>query len=96
MKSGIKIICFLMMLLVMPYKVYGFTIEDSNYLTHAKQDLLVLMLAYPEQIIDIEKDSNGFIYVVMKDGKIIEQGNHDTLLAQNGFYANLYNSQFAS
>ena len=36
------------------------------------------------------------IILVMKDGKIIEQGNHDSLLAQNGFYANLYNSQFAS
>ena len=33
--------------------------------------------------------------LVMKDGKIIEQGNHDTLLAQNGFYATLYNSQYA-
>ena len=32
--------------------------------------------------------------LVMKDGKIIEQGNHDTLLAKNGFYATLYNSQF--
>ena len=31
---------------------------------------------------------------MLKDGKIIEQGNHDTLLAQNGFYATLYNSQF--
>jgi len=35
------------------------------------------------------------IILVMKDGNIIEQGNHETLLAQNGFYANLYNSQFA-
>lgn len=34
------------------------------------------------------------IILVMKDGKIIEQGNHETLLAQNGFYTNLYNSQF--
>ena len=66
MKSGIKIICFLMMLLVMPYKVYGFTIEDSNYLTHAKQDLLVLMLAYPEQIIDIEKQSIIFLVFSVK------------------------------
>ena len=31
---------------------------------------------------------------VMKDGDIIEQGNHEELLAMNGFYANLYNSQF--
>lgn len=35
------------------------------------------------------------VILVMKDGNIIEQGNHETLLAQNGFYANLYNSQFA-
>ena len=33
--------------------------------------------------------------LVMKDGNIIEQGNHQTLLSQNGFYAELYNSQFA-
>lgn len=30
----------------------------------------------------------------MKDGTIIEQGNHEELLAQKGFYYNLYNSQF--
>ena len=35
------------------------------------------------------------VILVMKDGKIIEQGNHETLLARNGFYAKLYNSQFA-
>ena len=35
------------------------------------------------------------IILVMKDGNIIEQGNHETLLAQNGFYAKLYASQFA-
>ena len=34
------------------------------------------------------------IILVMKDGRIIEQGDHKTLLAQNGFYAELYNSQF--
>ena len=34
------------------------------------------------------------IILVMKDGKIIEQGTHETLLAQNGFYYKLYNSQF--
>lgn len=33
--------------------------------------------------------------LVMKSGKIIEQGNHEELLEKNGFYANLYNSQFA-
>lgn len=35
------------------------------------------------------------VILVMKDGNIIEQGNHETLLAKDGFYANLYNSQFA-
>lgn len=32
--------------------------------------------------------------LVMKDGDIIEQGNHEELIAKNGFYADLYNSQF--
>lgn len=35
------------------------------------------------------------VILVMKDGHIIEQGDHEELLAKNGFYANLYNSQFA-
>ena len=34
------------------------------------------------------------VILVMKDGRIVEQGNHDELLAQGGFYAKLYNSQF--
>lgn len=38
---------------------------------------------------------NADIILVMKDGHIIEQGNHETLLAKNGFYANLYNSQYS-
>ncbi len=36
------------------------------------------------------------VILVMKDGNIIEQGNHETLLAEKGFYAKLYESQFAS
>ena len=35
------------------------------------------------------------LILVINDGDIVEQGNHEQLLAQNGFYANLYNSQFA-
>ena len=38
---------------------------------------------------------NADLILVMKDGNIIEQGTHDSLMAQNGFYASLYNSQFA-
>ncbi|ERJ74399.1 ABC transporter ATP-binding protein [Streptococcus sobrinus] len=39
---------------------------------------------------------NADLILVMKDGNIIEQGNHQELMTQNGFYADLYNSQFAS
>ena len=39
-------------------------------------------------------DDNKILILVMKDCDIIEQGNHEELLAANGFYANLYNSQF--
>ena len=38
---------------------------------------------------------NADIILVMKDGKIIEQGSHEELLAKKGFYTNLYMSQFA-
>lgn len=38
---------------------------------------------------------NADVILVMKDGHIIEQGNHEELLAKKGFYAELYNSQFA-
>lgn len=38
---------------------------------------------------------NADIILVLKDGNIIEQGNHEQLIAKNGFYAELYNSQFS-
>ncbi|MCD8384207.1 MAG: hypothetical protein LUC39_04525, partial [Clostridiales bacterium] len=37
---------------------------------------------------------NADLILVMRDGDIVEQGNHEELLKQNGFYAELYNSQF--
>ena len=37
---------------------------------------------------------NADMILVMKDGDIIEQGNHDELMEKGGFYADLYNSQF--
>ena len=42
--------------------------------------------------IDVIK--NADVILVMQDGDIIEQGNHEELLAKGGFYAQLYNSQF--
>lgn len=39
---------------------------------------------------------NADLILVMRDGNIVEQGNHESLIALNGFYANLYNSQFAN
>jgi len=38
---------------------------------------------------------NADMILVMKDGNIIEQGNHEELMKKGGFYASLYNSQFA-
>lgn len=37
---------------------------------------------------------NADLILVMKDGNVIEQGDHKTLIAKNGFYADLYISQF--
>jgi ATP-binding cassette subfamily B protein len=39
---------------------------------------------------------NADLILVMKNGNIIEQGNHDELIQKNGVYAELYNSQFDS
>ena len=44
----------------------------------------------PEQIY-----SEADLILVMRDGHIVEQGNHEQLLAKNGFYTQLYQSQFA-
>lgn len=63
-----RIFCFLIIFLVIQFKVYYASIND-DYIRSVKQDLIVLMLAYPEQIIDIEKDDKDFIYIIMKNGK---------------------------
>ena len=39
---------------------------------------------------------NADLILVMKDGDIVEQGNHNELMTVNGIYANLYNTQFSS
>ncbi len=63
-------------------------IQDAmEKLTHGRTSF---MIAHRLSTI---KDAD--IILVMKDGDIIEQGSHDELMAQNGFYTGLYNSQFA-
>ncbi len=38
---------------------------------------------------------NADLIIVMKDGNIVETGNHDSLMARGGLYSEIYNSQFA-
>ena len=52
----------------------------------------ILLSAGHETVADL---ADADVILVMKDGHIIEQGNHEELLAKNGFYAKLYNSQFS-
>ena len=47
------------------------------------------------QLKEIRRQTGADLILVMKDGNIIEQGRHEELLAKKGFYANLYESQFA-
>jgi ATP-binding cassette, subfamily B, multidrug efflux pump len=57
---------------------------------HLMQDRTSFVIAHRLSTV---KDSD--LILVMKDGDIVEQGNHEDLLSQNGFYAGLYKSQFA-
>jgi len=50
--------------------------------------------ALKEAEIALANDEIPIGCVLVKDGQIIEQGNHEELMAQAGFYADLYNSQF--
>ena len=62
--------------------------EEATNVSQGQKQLLTIaraILADPKILI-----------LVMKDGDIVEQGTHEELLARNGFYADLYNSQFES
>ena len=58
--------------------------------------ILILALLLVQAYCDLSlPDYTSDLILVMKDGDIIEQGNHDELMEQQGFYADLYNAQFA-
>ncbi|AGX44790.1 M15 family metallopeptidase [Clostridium saccharobutylicum] len=62
------IICFL---IAFNMPITSKAVEDKNYETEMKQDILVLMLAYPQYIVGVEKKSDDEIYLIMKSGKKI-------------------------
>ena len=84
--------------------------ENDRYATeHPRRRACVMTFGCQQNVADSEKlsgmcEAMGYALVgspedadlilVMRDGHIIEQGSHDGLLAQNGFYAALYHSQF--
>ncbi len=59
--------------------------EDRDYKTEMKQDILILMLSYPQYIVDVEKKSDDEVYIIMKSGKKIiyddkKEKNHEVKL----------------
>lgn len=62
------IICFF---IISNIPIVSKAAEDRDYETEMKQDILVLMLAYPEYIVGVEKNSDDKVYVIMKSGKKI-------------------------
>lgn len=68
-----KICSFIVAFTLLTSKFYNINAyaQDIDYDTTMKQDLLSLFMAYPEDIIDIEKQDNGLVYLVMKSGNKI-------------------------
>lgn len=59
--------------------------EERDYKTEMKQDILILMLSYPQHIVDVEKKSDDEVYIIMKSGKKIiyddkKEKNHEVKL----------------
>ena len=65
-------------------------VRFRNLISSFSKDKIVLLSTHI--VSDVEYIADEIL--VMKDGNIIEQGNHETLLAQKGFYSTLYHSQF--
>ena len=50
-------------------KTYSLTLDDNGYKNNIKRDLLVLMLAYEDEIEDVEVSQDSFVYLILKNGK---------------------------
>ena len=97
----IQLLCIIRVLLVLPsLLILDEATSSIDTRTEQKiQNAFAKMMAGRTSFIVAHRLStiqNADVILVMRDGHIIEQGNHETLLKQNGFYAKLYNSQFAS
>lgn len=61
----------LLSLNLLAYNTYGFIIEDDTYINNTKRDLLVLMLAYKEEIKEIEISKDNYIYLILNNNSKI-------------------------
>lgn len=61
----------LLSLNLLAYNTYGFIIEDDKYINNTKRDLLVLMLAYKEEIKEIEISKDNYIYLILNNNSKI-------------------------
>lgn len=82
-KINVFIACFL---IIFNIPINSKATEDKDYKTEMKQDILILMLAYPEYIVGVEKKNDNEVYCIMKSGKKIiyddkKQKNHEEKLA---------------
>lgn len=64
--------------------------EDRDYKTEMKQDILILMLSYPQYIVEVEKKSDDEVYIIMKSGKKIiyddkKEKNHEVKINKSWF-----------
>ncbi|MCR1950924.1 MULTISPECIES: M15 family metallopeptidase [unclassified Clostridium] len=68
-KKSIIIYSMLVLFNIVVYSPQAMRMEDNTYINNAKRDLLVLMLAYPEEIKDIEVSEDNYIYLVLNNDK---------------------------
>ena len=82
-------------MLLTGFKIKGLTgLYGVHFATIAKLHGTLYHISKLLTLLRLSTIKNADMILVMKDGDIIEQGTHDELLAKNGFYAELYNSQF--